>query len=229
MWHFIRQTVRYLLLKRKYPDAYASFDAVVALNTKLGRGSYVNGGAVLNECVIARYTYIGGHCSFGKSEVGPFTSVGPRVICGLASHPIHFVSTYPGFYTDKVPSATWFGASIAYEDQRKVFIGADVFIGACAMILGGVRIGHGAVIGAGAVVTKDIPPYGIVAGVPAKIVRYRFEEPMIQKLLASKWWEAPENVLRAIAPYAADTDVFLEHLGKIWVYDVAPKGLQAFS
>jgi acetyltransferase-like isoleucine patch superfamily enzyme len=229
MIHFVKQTIRYVLLKKKYPDAHASFDALVALNTKLGRGSYVYGGTVLWDCIISRYTYIGGHCSFGKTEVGPFTSVGPRVLCGLASHPLHFVSTYPGFYTDKVPSATWFGAAIAYEDQREVFIGADVFIGASAIILGGVRIGHGAVIGAGAIVTKDVPPYGIVAGVPAQIVRYRFEEPMIQKLLASNWWEAPEKVLRAIAPYAAEPEVFLEHLGKIWIYNAAATCLQSSS
>ena len=220
MSHFLKQTLRYLLLKKKYPGAHASFDALVALNTRLGRGSYVHGGTVLWNCVISKYTYIREQCHFERTEVGPFTSIGPRVLCGHASHPVHFVSTYPGFYTSKAVGATWFGATIAYESDHKVIIGADVWIGAGAVILGGVRIGHGAVVGAGAIVTKDVPPYGIVAGVPARILRYRFEERVIQKLLKARWWEAPENVLRAVAPYSAEPEIFLEHLAKIWICEI---------
>ncbi len=223
MLYFARQALRYLILKKRYPGSHASFHALVALNTKLGWRSYIQNGAVLSECIISRYTYIGEQCHFKRSKVGAFTSVGPRVTCGLASHPVHFASTYPGFYTDAATEATWFASTIAYEDLRAVVVGADVWIGACAIILGGVRIGHGAVIGAGAVVTKDVPPYGIVGGVPARIIRYRFEERVIQKMLKARWWEAPESVIKAIAAYAAEPEIFLEHLGRKWISESEPK------
>lgn len=74
------------------------------------------------------------------------------------------------------------------EGRFKVVIGNDVWIGAYAKIVEGVRIGDGAVIAAGAVVTKDVPPYAIVGGVPAKIIKYRFEEKQIKQLLELKWW-----------------------------------------
>lgn len=80
--------------------------------------------------------------------------------------------------------------------QKKVIIGNDVWIGSHALILGGVKIGDGAVIGAGAVVTKDVPPYAVVGGVPARIIKYRFSQEIIDKLLEIKWWNLPENILK---------------------------------
>ena len=89
-------------------------------------------------------------------------------------------------------------------------IGADVWIGANALIKGGVSIGVGAVIGAGAVVVKDIPPYAIVGGVPAKIIKYRFPDDIIELLLLSKWWELSEDVLKLNADFCMDPLSFLE-------------------
>jgi len=222
MMRLIKQAIKCLLLKKKYPKAYVSFNANVSLDTTLGKGTKILPQTVVANCQISRFTYIGGNCNIERTEVGPFTSVGPHVLCGLASHPVHYVSTYPGFYTNQTGGATWFGAAIPYNDRKRVVIGADVWVGARAIILGGVQIGHGAVIGAGAVITKDVPAYAIVAGVPAKILRYRFEEPIIRKLLAARWWEAPEDVLRAAAPYSAKPEVFLGELAKVWIYETKP-------
>jgi virginiamycin A acetyltransferase len=98
-------------------------------------------------------------------------------------------------------------------------IGGDVWIGARAVILGGVKIGHGAVIGAGAIVTKDIPPHAIAVGVPAKVVRYRFAQSLSEAIIQSQWWEAPEDVLRQMAPLADKPEEFLANLARIWVCD----------
>ena len=84
------------------------------------------------------------------------------------------------------------------EEHKPVFIGNDVFIGANVTILDGVTIGDGAVIGAGAVVTKDIPPYAIAVGVPAKTIKYRFDENTQQLLLAEKWWEKSDEEIQKL-------------------------------
>lgn len=126
--------------------------------------------------------YIGGYCSIGRG-----------VQIGLAAHPVNWLSTHAFQY-----DVAWFSRLPAYKNvnrrvkhrhHRKTKIGADVWIGNNAQINAGVSIGHGSVIGAGAVVTKDVPPYAIVGGVPAKLIRYRFPEKIREKLLQLKWWE----------------------------------------
>ena len=146
--------------------------------------------------------------------MGSFCSVGPEVICGVGTHPTTHVSTYPGFYSKNASGSYFFGFEHEFSstDKKNVDIGADVWIGARAIIMGGVSIGHGAIIGAGAVVTKDIPPYAIVGGVPAKLIRYRFESEVIEKLLLSEWWKFPEEKLKQIAPMMSDPVVFLDKL-----------------
>ena len=88
-------------------------------------------------------------------------------------------------------------------------IGNDVWIGRSAIVLSGVNIGNGAVIGAGSVVTKDVPDYAIVAGNPAKLIRYRFDEHTIQELQSLKWWAWPDEKIKQYAEYFVDPQQFL--------------------
>ena len=106
-------------------------------------------------------------------------------------------------------------AEFEIPDTKLTIIGADVWVGARATIVAGVRIGIGAVIGTGSVVTHDVPPYSIVAGVPAKVVRYRFSEDVIEKLLDSKWWELPDTVIKKAATEFKDPIKFLENVNTI--------------
>lgn len=128
---------------------------------------------------------IGDYCSIAV-EVGIFL--------GGEHHP-EWVSTYPF-------GALW--REHDHPDQPKsrgdVVIGNDVWIGRGATIMSGVTIGDGAVIGARALVVKDVPPYGIVGGNPAKLIRHRFEPEVIRKLLAIRWWDWPEDRVRRAAP-----------------------------
>lgn len=120
---------------------------------------------------------------------------------GCGDHPTNFVSTSPYFYFDnlgyKLKSAV---SHNEFWDYAPIIIGNDVWIGDDVFIKNGIEIGHGAIIGTGAIVTKNVPPYAIVAGIPAHIIRYRFDEATIEQLLKLKWWYLPDNIIKEM-PY----------------------------
>ena len=155
---------------------------------------------------------IGDYCSIAEDAY---------IIVG-GGHPITTVTTYPH-------RILW-GMDGAGEDgfPRKVadsFIGSDVYLNHGVIVHGGVRIGHGAVIGSGAVITKDVPDYAVVGGVPARVIRYRFSPEQIADLLDIAWWDWPEDEVRAAVPLLAseDIDAFIAYArGRQAVGAVAP-------
>ena len=195
-----KKLIKSIYTKFKFPTAKVT-GANISLDSVLGEYVKVLEGTTLGSCRIDSYSYIGINCDFARTKMGSFCSVGPEVICGVGTHPSHHVSTYPGFYSKHASGSYFFGFEHEYaqSDKKGVEIGSDVWIGARAIIMGGISIGHGSIIGAGAVVTKDVPPYAIVGGVPAKLIRYRFEPNIIEQLLSSAWWELPEKKLKQLA------------------------------
>lgn len=126
-------------------------------------------------------------------SVGSFCSFGPEVlIFGRADHPTNLVSTFPFRKRLFAPM----GPNTDAVTRGGVTIGHDVWVGARAMILSGVTIGSGAVVAAGAVVTRDVPPYAIVAGVPAEVVRYRLTPEQIESILQISWWDWSDERIR---------------------------------
>lgn len=125
-----------------------------------------------------------------KLKIGKFCSIacGAKFLFNSANHTMSSLSTYPFplFYEEWGISKK--DVTKSWDNKGNIIIGHDVWIGFEAIILAGVTIGNGAIIGARSVVTKDVPPYAIVAGVPARIVRKRFNEDVIVKLLEIKWW-----------------------------------------
>ena len=115
---------------------------------------------------------------------------------GLGRHPVHFVSLHPVFYSKLSQAGVTFSDRNYFEELLPVTIGNDVWIGAGAIILDGVTIGDGAVIAAGAVVVRDVEPYSIVGGVPAKLIRNRFNEETMRLLFQIKWWDWPLDTLK---------------------------------
>lgn len=137
---------------------------------------------------IGDYSFIGANSGLGPNEVviGRYSSIGPDVLIGSNVHPLTTPSTSSVFY-----SPLW-GAKIdqrTSHNNQAVHIGSDVWIGTRSMVMPGVRVGNGAVIAAGAIVTKDVPPYTIVGGIPARVIRYRFSPDFIDRLLQSHWWD----------------------------------------
>ena len=144
---------------------------------------------------IERYTYIGAGSSVTHANIGSFCSIAADATIGGGGHDLAAVSTSPVFCEGKNIFGTNF-AKNKFNPYKKTTIGNDVWIAGRAIILQGVTIGNGAVVGAGAVVTKDVPPYAIVAGNPARIIRYRFPDDTIQSLYEIAWWSWDDKKLR---------------------------------
>lgn len=168
-------------------------------------------------------TYIQHHSKISNTKIGKFCSIANNVEVCFGNHPTDtFVSTHPAFYKNthnslgfsfyKSPVDAF--NTVSYKEKPYVtVIGNDVWIGSHALILGGIKIGNGAVIAAGAVVTKDVPPYAIVGGVPAKILKFRFEEDEIKLLEDCEWWNFSVNELNQNNIFFKNIKDFREHYG----------------
>lgn len=169
----------------------------------------------LIDSSLGRYSTIGKRCSLRNTAVGQFCSIGSEVMLGLEGHPTRgAVSTYGSFYIGKPTGIPAFAKEELFKQGLTVTVGNDVWIGSRAIVLGGIRIGDGAVIGAGAVVTRDVKPYSIVAGTPAKVIRQRFSDAEIEKLANLAWWNQSIDWIRGHAHLFLVSNEFFDYFGK---------------
>lgn len=177
-----------------------SYNAKIS-SSKIGFGSYIGENSIIYNSIIGRYSCIA-----------------TGVVTALGKHPTKtFASIHPAFY------AKTHSIGFSYVDKQKfeehdliqsnwgVVIGNDVWIGANVTLLEGVNIGDGSIIAAGAVVTKDVPPYAIVGGVPAKVLDFRFSDDKIQWLMQKKWWDKPEGWIKEKADYFENIDFLMKN------------------
>lgn len=183
------QTAKYYLVRllTRRPSAIRG--------SRIHKTAKVGNGALLVNTTVGRYSYLYGSSAI-HTEIGAFCSIAADCSIGGGSHPTDWVSSSPVFYRGRNVLKTNFSQN-EYAEFKKTTIGNDVWIGSGCRIKGGVTIGTGAVIGMGSVLTKDVPPYEIWAGNPARCIRKRFDDETIEALLASRWWELPDDTLAA--------------------------------
>jgi phosphonate metabolism protein (transferase hexapeptide repeat family) len=179
-----------------------------------GKFTVVGVRAVLAEVVLGDYSYFsrGGEAIY--TTVGKFTSIGANVRFNALDHPMHRISQHNITYR---PNEYFTGGKIdknfrEFRQSKRVTVGNDVWVGHGAIVMPGISIGHGAVIAAGAVVTKDVEPYAVVAGVPAKRIKWRFETSIRDGLMALAWWDWDLDTLAKAIPdmQALTAEAFLE-------------------
>lgn len=163
---------------------------VILKNCRFGNYNTFYSCSNITNATVGDFSYIASYSRLNNISIGKFTSIGPDVLAGMGTHPSRgFISTHPAFFSTLHQVEMSFVDKPHFNEFDPIKIGNDVWIGARVIIIEGITIGDGAIIAAGAVVTKDVPDYAVVAGVPAKILRYRFETNEIERLKNLKWWD----------------------------------------
>jgi acetyltransferase-like isoleucine patch superfamily enzyme len=191
----VKNWVKLIQLRRKFPDRRI-YTPYIGKGVRLGVECLVSRGVEIAAGVeIGDYSYVNVGTVIASGKIGKFCSIGYFCQIGMPDHPLEYVSTSPRTYG----SRNVFGVPAFWDDYHQIpIIENDVWIGSKALLMQGVHIGNGAVIAAAAVVTKDVDPYTIVAGVPAKPVRKRFDDATIEHLLQLRWWDMPLHELHTL-------------------------------
>jgi phosphonate metabolism protein (transferase hexapeptide repeat family) len=196
------------------PRVHAS---AILRDCQLGRFTDIGERVSLAECEVGDYSYLERDSEAIYTTIGKFCAVASNVRLNALNHPMERVSQHKITYR---PNEYFLGAKVdkSFRERRqqaRVTIGHDVWVGHGVIILPGRSVGHGAVIAAGAVVTKDVEPYAVVAGVPARRIKWRFTEPVRQRLIALAWWDwEHDRLAAAIADMQSlSPEEFLAHHG----------------
>ncbi len=203
-----RKSIRY------HKNAFIGFSVDCEGGNGFGKNSFIA------SSKIGYGSYLAERANLSKVSIGRYCSIGPNVNCIFGKHPSNtFVSTHPSFFAQKTPVGYTYTDQQCFEefaqlheDNYSITVGNDVWIGANVSLMDGVKIGDGAIVAANALVTKDVEPYTIVGGVPAKEIKKRFTRDQITFLLQFKWWEKDEKWLEENAVHFRNIEDFMQHL-----------------
>jgi acetyltransferase-like isoleucine patch superfamily enzyme len=219
----MKSWLKLLYYKFKYRAIKVKLSGGVILDSKNvfeGHNSVGNGTEVASSS-IGFGTYISERSVIRKARIGRFCSVGSNVQTGVGRHPVsEFVSTHPAFFSTQEQAGFTFTSHNIFKEhifvdrspnpKYVVDIGNDVWIGSNVIIMDGITIADGAIVAAGAVVTKNVEPYTIVGGIPAKTIKTRFTPQQIEGLLNIKWWLWDINYLKEKAAGFANVQAFID-------------------
>lgn len=203
--------LRRILLKFRYRNQSLLLGKnVVIVNSRLEQHIYIADTCRIYGSQIGNHTYFNVNCNIRNAIIGKFCSVGSNVQIGMAKHPTDMVSTHPAFYSNDKYFKTFSDKNYFREyDPVSAYIGNDVWIGSDVKILKQVSIGNGAIVAAGSIVTNDVPPYSIVGGIPARVLKYRFSPEYISALEKIQWWDREEEWLSVNFRLFHNVDDFL--------------------
>jgi virginiamycin A acetyltransferase len=206
----------HLNFRYPYRKNYENVRSILPLGLTVKEGVVVEKNVVILKHLaeLGKNVYIGSDSHIGLcKKIGNFSSISFGVKIGLLNHPLNSISTSPVFYGVR---RGWVKESKqSITEGMFVEIGNDVLISANVIILQGVKIGDGSIIAAGAVVNKDVEPYSIVGGVPAKLIRYRFDEPLRSEMEKSEWWTMGDEKLKQIVDLASRPQEFLNKIKEL--------------
>ena len=185
------------------------------INSNIDKTSVINAGCNICNTTMGRHSYCGYDCEIYDAKIGNYCSIAGQVYIGGAEHPISWVSTSPVFQDIRRSDPPKRFAKKKLASNKITNIGNDVWIGYRAIIKQGVNIGDGAVIASGAVVTKDVVPYSIVGGCPARHIKFRFSEDIINEMLAISWWELSDEELLKVAESIDNPIEFIEKIKSV--------------
>lgn len=203
MKDFLKRIYRFVYrIKLKRQNVFLSKSTIFNDKTKFEGWNKVGDNTVISDATLGRYSYIGSNSSLLYASIGRFCSIASNVKVIFLNHPTsEFFSTSPVFFSVLNQCGTSFVSKPLFDEHKMIngrscIIGNDVWIGENVLIMGGAKIGDGAIVAAGAVVTKDVQPYSIVGGVPAKHIKYRFDEATIKRYLELEWWNKDDEWIK---------------------------------
>lgn len=191
--------IKWLVIKIYYQTTYWGKHLrigykVYVRRTKFGKYNYIGRNVFIADSELGDFSYVTNDSTIVNTTIGKFCSIGPNVKLAPGRHPTgKIVSTHPSIFSNPSFIKKNFASKNIFEGNERVGIGNDVWVGANCLVIDGVTIADGAIIAANSVVTKNVGAYCIVGGVPAKLIRKRFEDDEIEKLMALKWWDKDEE------------------------------------